>query len=73
MAAKSRPSQEQGMSAISAAILGVLHAPDRDALGVGARARANESSRCEGAADLCGAPAGRPCEPWCPSQAADPE
>lgn len=24
---------------------------------------------CEGADDLCGAPAGQPCAPWCPSQA----
>ncbi|WP_337826255.1 hypothetical protein [Pseudonocardia sp. UM4_GMWB1] len=26
---------------------------------------------CAGAADLCGAPAGQPCEPGCPSLAAD--
>ena len=24
---------------------------------------------CQGADDLCGAPAGQPCEPWCPSWA----
>lgn len=36
-----------------------------------AKAAVIASTSCEGAADLCGARAGQPCEPWCPSQAVD--
>lgn len=32
----------------------------------------SESGVCAGADDLCGAPAGVPCEPGCPSWVADP-
>ncbi|SFO35856.1 hypothetical protein SAMN05216207_104713 [Pseudonocardia ammonioxydans] len=64
--------QPGGLSAISEAIRGVLHAPGRDPLG-SSQVHAMESTPCEGADDLCGAPAGQLCEPWCPSWAADPE
>jgi hypothetical protein len=38
-----------------------------------AREAAIAADACGGAPDLCGAPAGQPCEPWCPSHAAEPD
>lgn len=34
--------------------------------------RCIKTPACEGAPDLCGAPAGKPCQSGCPSSAADP-